>query len=144
MSPDYINNQVNLAWAAGLFDGEGSVTYKKYKEKKKNGTYNCWRIAMEVSMTDEATIRVLHDILKVGTVNEKPRHKTGHKMQWRWRCVFRDAYACALSFFPFAHTKAHKLHQIINHYTEEKATMENVVDLNHYKLWIAKKKEREE
>jgi hypothetical protein len=46
---------------------------------------------------------------------------------------------CALSFFPFAHTKAHKLHQIINHYTEEKATMENVVDLNHYKLWIAKK-----
>ena len=139
MSPDYINNQVNLAWAAGLFDGEGSVTYKKYKEKKKNGTYDCWRIAMEVAMTDEATIRVLHDILKVGTVNEKPRDKTGHKMQWRWRCVFRDAYACALAFFPFAHTKAHKLHQIINHYTEEKATMENVVDLNHYKLWIAKK-----
>ena len=142
MSPDYINNQVNLAWAAGLFDGEGSVTYKKYKEKKKNGIYDCWRIVMEVSMTDEPTIRVLHDILKVGTVNKKPRDKTGHKMQWRWRCVFRDAYACALAFFPFAHTKAHKLHQIINHYTEEKSTMENVVDLNHYKLWIAKKKER--
>ena len=141
MSPDYINNQVNLAWAAGLFDGEGSVTYKKYKEKKRNGTYDCWRIAMEVSMTDEPTIRVLHDILKVGTVNKKPRDKTGHKMQWRWRCVFRDAYAVAMSFFPFAHTKAHKLHQIINHYAEEKATMENVVDLNYYRLWIAKRNE---
>lgn len=139
MSPEYINNQVNLAWAAGLFDGEGSVTYKKYKEKKKNGTYDCWRIVMEVSMTDEPTIRVLHDILKVGTVNKKPRDKTGHKMQWRWRCVFRDAYACALAFFPFAHTKLDKLNQIIEHYTKEKATMENVVDLNHYKLWIAKK-----
>ena len=139
MSPEYINNQVNLAWAAGLFDGEGSVTYKKYKEKKKNGTYDCWRIVMEVSMTDEPTIRVLHDILKVGTVNKKPRDKTGHKMQWRWRCVFRDAYACALAFFPFAHTKLDKLNKIIEHYTEEKATMENVVDLNHYKLWIAKK-----
>jgi hypothetical protein len=64
------NDHLNLAWAAGLFDGEGSVTYKKYKEKKRNGTYNCWRIAMEVSMTDEPTIRVLHDILKVGTVNK--------------------------------------------------------------------------
>ena len=139
MSPEYINNQVNLAWAAGLFDGEGSVTYKKYKEKKKNGTYDCWRIVMEVSMTDEPTIRVLHDILKVGTVNKKPRDKTGHKMQWRWRCVFRDAYACALAFFPFSHTKVDKLGQIIEHYAEEKATMENVVDLNHYKLWIARK-----
>jgi hypothetical protein len=28
------NDHLNLAWAAGLFDGEGSVTYKKYKEKK--------------------------------------------------------------------------------------------------------------
>ena len=90
------NDHLNLAWAAGLFDGEGSVTYKKYKEKKRNGTYDCWRIAMEVSMTDEPTIRVLHDILKVGTVNKKPRDKTGHKMQWRWRCVFRDAYFFAI------------------------------------------------
>jgi hypothetical protein len=133
------NDHLNLAWAAGLFDGEGSVTYKKYKEKKRNGTYNCWRIAMEVSMTDEPTIRVLHDILKVGTVNKKPRDKTGHKMQWRWRCVFRDAYNVAMAFFPFSHTKTHKLGQIIEHYAEEKATMENVVDLNYYKLWIAKK-----
>ena len=132
------NDHLNLAWAAGLFDGEGSVTYKKYKEKKRNGTYDCWRIAMEVSMTDEPTIRVLHDILKVGTVNKKPRDKTGHKMQWRWRCTFRDAYKVAISFFPFAHTKAHKLHQVINHYTEEKPTPENVINLQHYKLWIAK------
>jgi hypothetical protein len=59
-------------------------------------------------------------------------------MQWRWRCTFRDAYKVAISFFPFAHTKAHKLHQVINHYTEEKPTPENVINLQHYKLWIAK------
>jgi|SRR6056300_346201 len=144
MDSNYLNQQVNLAYAAGLFDGEGCVNYKKYKEKKRNGTYNCWRISLEMAMTDEATVRIFHEIVGVGTVNEKSREKTGHKMQWRWRCTFRDAYKVAISFFPFAHTKAHKLHQVINHYTEEKATPENVVDLNHYKLWIAKKKERQE
>jgi len=144
MDSNYLNQQVNLAYAAGLFDVEGCVNYKKYKEKKRNGTYNCWRISLEMAMTDEATVRIFHEIVGVGTVNEKSREKTGHKMQWRWRCTFRDAYKVAISFFPFAHTKAHKLHQVINHYTEEKATPENVVDLNHYKLWIAKKKERQE
>jgi hypothetical protein len=53
--------------------------------------------------------------------------------------VFRDAYNVAMAFFPFSHTKTYKLGQIIEHYAEEKATMENVVDLNYYKLWIAKK-----
>jgi hypothetical protein len=91
-----------------------------------------------MAMTDEATVRIFHEIVGVGTVNEKPRDKTGHKMQWRWRCTFRDAYKVAISFFPFAHTKAHKLHQVINHYTEEKPTPENVINLQHYKLWIAK------
>ena len=30
------NYYLDVAYIAGLFDGEGCVTYKKYKEKKKN------------------------------------------------------------------------------------------------------------
>jgi hypothetical protein len=33
---------------------------------------------MEVAMTDEATVRIFHEIVGVGTVNKKPR-KTGIK-----------------------------------------------------------------
>ncbi len=40
--------EADIGYMAGLFDGEGSITYKKYKEKKKTGTYNCWRIVMEI------------------------------------------------------------------------------------------------
>ena len=29
------NYHLDTAYIAGLFDGEGSLTYKKYKEKKK-------------------------------------------------------------------------------------------------------------
>ena len=42
--------EAEAAYIAGLFDGEGTITYKKYKEKKKNGTYDCWRISMEIAM----------------------------------------------------------------------------------------------
>ena len=45
------NYHLDIAYIAGLFDGEGSLTYKKYKEKKKSGTYDCRRITMEISMT---------------------------------------------------------------------------------------------
>jgi hypothetical protein len=45
------NYHLDIAYIAGLFDGEGSVTYKKYKEKKKSGTYDCWRISMVVDIS---------------------------------------------------------------------------------------------
>ena len=44
--------EAEAAYIAGLFDGEGTITYKKYKEKKAKGTYDCWRISMEIAMTD--------------------------------------------------------------------------------------------
>ena len=38
--------ETEAAYIAGLFDGEGTITYKKYPERKKKGnkvnTYNCW------------------------------------------------------------------------------------------------------
>ena len=54
------NYHLDIAYIAGLFDGEGSLTYKKYKEKKKSGTYDCRRIRMEMSMTDKNVIELVH------------------------------------------------------------------------------------
>ena len=47
----------DVAYIAGLFDGEGSIDFTKRKEKKKYGTYNCMRISMEITMTDESVLR---------------------------------------------------------------------------------------
>ena len=126
----------DAAYLAGLFDGEGSITYKKYKERKKKGNkvnyYNCWRISMEVSMTDESVLRWMIEVLGCGTLNKKPR-KNGHKMQYRWRCVFRDAYYVCRVLWPYAHTKLPKIQQIIEHYCNEKLINGNVVNLNEYR-----------
>ena len=126
--------EAEAAYIAGLFDGEGTITYKQYKEKKKNGIYDCWRISMEIAMTDRSVLVWLTEVLGCGTLNKKPR-KNGHKMQYRWRCVFRDCFHVCCLLFPYAHVKLGKIQQVIEHYsTIEKK--DNVVNFEHYKMWI--------
>ena len=128
----------DAAYMAGLFDGEGSIDFTKRKEKKRSGTYNCRRVSMEISMTDQSVIRWVHEVLGVGTVVKKPRkglRKNGTKylMQWRWRCTFRDAYYVCRVFWPYAHTKLPKIQQVIDHYSQEKVMQGNDVSLNEYR-----------
>ena len=127
-------NETDAAYIAGLFDGEGCITYKKYKEKKKKGNvvkeYDCWRISMEIAMTDRSVLVWLNEVVGCGTLNKKPR-KNGHKMQYRWRCVFRDAYHVCCILWPFAHVKLDKIQQVIEHYST--IGKENIVNFDQYK-----------
>ena len=102
-----------FAYFAGLFDGEGNITYKKYWANKPKGRYKCWRIQMEIVMTDKPTVEWCCDTFG-GNLREKPRK--GHKMQYRWRRGFRDAYEIAKIIAPHALTKRIELEKIINHY----------------------------
>ena len=131
------------AYIAGLFDGEGSVFFKRATEKKKKHKgkgyriSNSIRINMEITMTDKSVIFWVHDILGCGTVTRKPRkglRKDGTKylMQWRWRCTFRDAYYVCCLIWPFAHTKLPKIQQVIEHYTTI-ALKDNVISLDEYR-----------
>ena len=134
----------DVAYIAGLFDGEGSIQYKKYPEKKRSGTYNCWRIVMEITMTDRSVLLWVLEVLGCGTLTKKPRkgkRKDGTKylMQYRWRCSFRDAYYVCILLFPYAHTKLSKIQQVIEHYSKKKLQENNVVDFEHYKMWKEQK-----
>ena len=133
----------DIAYLAGLFDGEGSIYYAKRIEKKKKHkgkgyrTSMSQRISMEVTMTDESVIRWMHEVLGVGTVNKKPRkgkRKDGTKylMQWKWRCTFRDAFYVCRLFWLYAHTKLPKINQVIEHYSGVLMN-DKIVDLSEYK-----------
>ena len=135
-------SETDIAYIAGLFDGEGSIDFKKRKEKKRNGTYDCWRISMEISMTDESVLRWVHEVLGCGTVIKKPRkglRKDGTKylMQWKWRCTFRDVYYVCRLLWPYSHTKLPKIQKVIDHYGDIKVMNGNVIDLESYKLWMS-------
>ena len=135
--------QTDIAYIAGLFDGEGSIHFKRGPEKKKkhNGTghriSNSMRISMEITMTDHSVLIWVHEVLGVGTLTKKPRkglRKDGTKylMQYRWRCTFRDAYYVCLLIWPWSHTKLPKIQQIMEHYSHVKMNGK-VVDLREYK-----------
>ena len=69
--------ETDRAYIAGLFDGEGSIHFKRGNEKKKkhNGEgyriSNSLRLSMEITMTDESVLRWVHEVLGVGTLNKK-------------------------------------------------------------------------
>tara|TARA_B100001113_G_C20608879_1_gene405187 strand:- start:14 stop:448 length:435 start_codon:yes stop_codon:yes gene_type:complete len=138
-----LKSSEDIAYIAGLFDGEGSIYYARRPERKKKHKgkgyriSNAQRISMEITMTDQSVLIWVHEILGVGTLRKKPRKGfrvdgTKYLMQYKWRCTFRDAYYVCCLLYPYAHTKLEKIQQIIDHYSG-KIMNGKVVDLVEYK-----------
>ena len=139
-----VMSEVDMAYIAGLFDGEGSVHFKRGVEKKKKHKgegyrlSNSMRISMEITMTDKSVLVWVHEVLGVGTLRPKRvkgfrKDGTKYLKQYKWRCTFRDAYQVCLLIWPFAHVKLDKIQQIIEHYSKQKIMNGNVVSLDEYK-----------
>jgi len=135
---------VDKAYIAGLFDGEGSIHFKRGIEKKKKHKgegyrySNSMRINMEITMTDYSVLVWVHETLGVGTLRPKTvkgTRKDGTKYlpQWKWRCTFRDAYYVCLLIWPWSHVKLEKIHDVIEYYSEKKLKEGNVVHLEDWK-----------
>jgi len=123
----------DVAYFAGLFDGEGSVYFKKMKQKKHKRpgkpVHNVTVIRMEIAMTDKEIIKWCHDFFGCGAFGER-KVKEGYKRQWRWRVAHRDALYVAKLIWPFVRVKLHKVEQIIDHYEPRIQDLgDNVVDL---------------
>ena len=134
-------SDVNAAYIAGLFDGEGHIQYKQYMRQRPHNKkpYPTWSVRMEVAMTDKSVLLLIHDLLGVGTVTEK-KYKTaytvGWKKQWRWRCQLRDAYYVCLLLQPYAHVKLEQMNKIIKHYSEleTEKIKAKVINIANYKI----------
>lgn len=70
----------DIAWLAGLFEGEGWLTIQHPTEKK-------FQIPTGITMTDEDVIKHVHDLVGVGKLYGpyKPKGSIGKKMRWGWR-----------------------------------------------------------
>ena len=65
--------EAELAYIAGLFDGEGSISYKQYMRQRPHNKkpYPTWQIRMEIAMTDRSILVWVCEVLGVGTVTPK-------------------------------------------------------------------------
>lgn len=72
-------NREELAWAAGIFEGEGSIT------KAHRYHPNSWAIRLSVGNTDLQMLRVFHAVLSgLGYVNG-PLTAGRQKPLWTWQ-----------------------------------------------------------
>lgn len=84
----------DLAWAAGLFEGEGCATVNKYKSG------NGGRPTMQLQMTDEDVVRKFHAVIGMGKVYG-PYRPSGHKEVWRWYVDGFEAVQAIAAMFWF-------------------------------------------
>lgn len=99
-----MSRREGIIWAAGLFEGEGSLTTKPAPEAEP-GTRGGW--AMQLSSTDEDVVRRFASIVGCGTVygpyTNKGRHAQGRwRPYWKWACQARDqVYGLLAKLYPF-------------------------------------------
>lgn len=76
-------NEVEIAWAAGLFEGEGCVARQPHHKVNGSGTYDYVSYVLKVAMTDEDVIHKLQRVLggKVYTRKTVP----DRKQAWTWQ-----------------------------------------------------------
>ena len=127
----------DAAYLAGLFDGEGSIYFKKTRQKKHQRpgkpTHNVMVIRMEIAMTDKSVLEWVWVTTGVGAFGPK-KVKEGYKPQWRWRASHRDALKVCKLLWPYSQTKLHKIEQVIDHYEPEDYLMNGkVVSLEEYR-----------
>jgi hypothetical protein len=78
----------NVAWAAGLFEGEGSIAIGRDKRRGHD------TIQLSLSSTDEDVVRAFHQVIGTGYVELRPY--ADRKDQYKWRCCRRREIAKVL------------------------------------------------
>jgi hypothetical protein len=75
----------DVAWAGGLFEGEGSFAPEVDRRIQK--VY----LQMALVSTDEDVVRRFHEIVGHGNVYGPIGNGDGHKPYWRWRTRGQNA-----------------------------------------------------
>ena len=92
----------NVAWFAGLFEGEGCISPDYQKDKRNTSGQPTPRYYITITMTDKDVITRLKDLFG-GRIYDRPPQKEGWKHQYRWflyeKEKVRTLLAASLPYF---------------------------------------------
>jgi hypothetical protein len=90
--------ELELAWAAGIFEGEGCIYW--WRGKNTQGRRVC--IALKVHMTDQDIVERFHAVVGCGHITTRNKALPHHKDQWVWQAgSFRDVRRVFASLGPW-------------------------------------------
>lgn len=108
-----MSTETDLAWLAGIIDGEGTVRLRPKKGRTGKTEYQPY---IAVAMTHFDTITRCWELAgKRGSICE-PKQAPPRKRQLRWTIVSRGALEVAKACVPYMVTKKSEMQAIIDHY----------------------------
>lgn len=120
-----VNNQIELAWAAGFYDGEGSSKKINYHYKTKKGIKKkpSQNIVMSVSQTDlEPLKRFKKAVNNIGHINGPYQYGSNKRPYWIWSASCASAQQVFKLLKPYLSSIKKKQFNIVD---KEIATVKN-------------------
>ena len=93
-----MDSRERIAWAAGLFEGEGSIVLRR------NTTTGGVELRLLMNMTDQDVVERFGAVVGCGLVRPVKRCRSipeHWKDQWRWTAVGLDAYELLQRLLPY-------------------------------------------
>jgi hypothetical protein len=101
-------NEIEIAWAAGLMDGEGTF---QIASDARSGKYYA---RMRLGMCHHGAVKRFGDIMGVGNVcSEKTPARQANYWQYRWSTSGQNAINCAKLLLPYLVVKRHEAEILI-------------------------------
>ena len=97
---------LNLAWAAGFFDGEGCIRINKARRKEGRTTYN---LQIFVRQVDPKPIYKLRDLFGFGAISYRERSVDSNpnaRAIYTWSTAGPKAIEVLTALYPFLVTKS--------------------------------------
>lgn len=116
------STSVDIAWAAGLLEGEGCFSIFNRKSAK----WDHKSVAIHCEMTDEDTIMKLYKIFDVGSVNHRPNiskriDQRSRKPSWIWSVQNHEGIEMVLVLiYPFLSERRSKKAKELLEYIEQR------------------------
>ena len=87
----------DLAWAAGIVDGEGCITL--YKATTNSGIAYVMKVT--VVNTSLTMLQRLHTLFGIGYIGIRPRRSKKHKRIWIWEVTTKNAEVVLKAIQPY-------------------------------------------
>jgi hypothetical protein len=99
-----ITNIADLAWLAGIIDGEGSIFIMKQKRKDRERMYN-YILRVSVQSSDKVMAFECMKITKEGATMDTPTKKENQSNTYKWQVSGRKAAQILEQLLPFLRVK---------------------------------------
>ncbi len=97
MAKFYFTNQADVAWAAGLFEGEGCLTWHSVPD-----TVAGRRFKVSIGSNDKDVLDKFAALFPVGKVRGPYKDGKGRRVSWQYQCTIAEhVYAVVVALYPW-------------------------------------------